>query len=136
MLVVALLWSATPAIDKVALRHASLGVHALVQTLGVGLVTLGWLALRGRLGELRAPLRRPRLVTGLVFFGATAIGLQLAALTLVLVAIVEAIKRAIGVVAGVVLGRALFDERVTRNQVFAVVVLAIGAVLVTIGGSV
>jgi drug/metabolite transporter (DMT)-like permease len=53
MLFVAICWSLTPALDKLALRHASGAMHALVLSLGIVLGLLGLLVAKGRLSELR-----------------------------------------------------------------------------------
>lgn len=130
MIVVALCLAVSAINDKLALPHANVAFHASVQTGGVMLVALGWLALRGRVGELR--LAKPHL--GAVAFGVlvsvAALGLQLIAIQSVLVSLMESIKRALGVLASVVSGRVLFGEPVTRAKLGACLLMAVGVVLV------
>ena len=93
MTIVAALWALTVALDKQAMQHAAPAAHGLVQTGGVCLVTLGWLAGSGRLAELR-PIRGElgglALATALGAFG---MGLQLLAVTVLYAGVVETIKR-------------------------------------------
>lgn len=130
MIVVALSLAISAISDKLALPHANVAFHASVQTGGVMLVAFSWLALRGRLGELR--LAKPHL--GAVAFGVlvsvAALGLQLLAIQSVLVSLMESIKRALGVLASVLSGRVLFGEPITRNKLGACVLMAVGVVLV------
>lgn len=111
MVGVALLWSLTAGLDKLALSHANVPTHALVQAGGVVLGLGGLLAAQGRLGELRLSRRAWVLYAAAVVVSFVAIGLQLVAFTLVLVSMVEAIKRGVGPVAAAVFGRLAFQER-------------------------
>jgi len=131
MVAVALLWSLTGPLDKRALDHASIPAHALVQTGGVGLVLLLVQGLRGRireLGTLRGSL--PHLGgAGLLAVGALA--LQLHAFQLMLVALVETLKRAVGIVASVLFGRVLFGEAITTPKLLAIALIAVGTGLLS-----
>jgi drug/metabolite transporter (DMT)-like permease len=130
MLGVAITWSVTAALDKVALRSASPAFHGLVQTSGIGLVVLAMLAWQRRLGELRPPGPAGRwLVAGVLTSGA-AMGLQFVALGQVLVTLFEATKRAVGMTLALALGRALFDEGVTWGKTLSVLIMAVGVTLV------
>ncbi|MFW5876981.1 MAG: EamA family transporter [Myxococcota bacterium] len=131
MIGVAAIWSFTAALDKMALRHASVGAHATVQTGGVAVVLLVWLIAMRRLGTLRRmwPVDRPQAAA--IFFAAGALGLQLLAFRLLMVGLVETLKRAVGVIASVAIGRVAFTEPITRPKVAAVVLMTVGTVLVT-----
>lgn len=129
MAVVALCWAISATNDKLALPHANVAFHASVQTGGVMLVALCWLVLRGRAGELRqAKAHLPAVAFG-VLVSVAALGLQLIAIQTVLVSLMEAIKRAIGVLASVLSGRLLFGEPITRHKLLACVLMAVGVVL-------
>lgn len=129
---VALLWSITAALDKVALAHAPVPVHALVQTGGVGALLLLLLAAQRRLPELRQVRRRPGAYALAVVFATAAVALGLLAIQLVLVALVETIKRAVGMTMSVVVGRALFGESVTAAKLVAVALMAAGTAAIVL----
>ncbi|MGF1468891.1 MAG: EamA family transporter [Sandaracinaceae bacterium] len=133
VVLVAALWSITGTLDKVALELSSVPFHGAVQASGVGLILLAIVRLRRGPGSLTVPrpARTWLLVSGLLAAG--AIGLQLAAIRLVLVGVVEALKRAIGLASSVLVGRIAFEEPLTAARLVAVVVMAIGSALLTLG---
>ena len=118
-------------LDKLALEHASKPVHALVQTGGVAVALLAWLLLR------RAPLSVPRrawpALGGSVAFAAGALALQLWAIQLLFVGIVETIKRAVGMTSSVVVGRIAFEETIHPSKLVAVALMIAGTVAVVLG---
>jgi drug/metabolite transporter (DMT)-like permease len=132
MVGVALMWSLTAVLDKLALDHAALPAHALVQTGGVGIVLGLWLAARRRASELTRLRRGLRAYVAAVVFGAAAIGLQLQAIQLTFVALVETVKRAVGMTMSVVLGRAVFEEELSGHKIAAVLLMAAGTAAVTL----
>ena len=132
MVIVAAMWSCTAVLDKVALSHASLAAHALVQTAGIGIVLLLYLLARGRGAELGGVRGASAAMLGAVAFATAALALQLAAIQATLVAIVETVKRAVGMVMSVVLGRLVFAEPVTGAKVVAIVVMAAGTAAIVL----
>ena len=130
MLAVALLWSVTPPLDKIAMARSGSALHGLVLSSGVALGLGGFLLVTGRVDQVRAAGRRPGLVLVAVAASAGALALQLVAIRIVLVAVVETVKRGIGNIAAVGLGAMLFDERVGRWQWVAVMVMAVGVGLI------
>lgn len=130
MVGVAAIWSLNGPLDKLALRDASIGWHALFQSVGVSLLSLAVLALRGEVARLRAVRGHGRAVVGVALAATVAIGLQLIALQMTLAALVEVVKRAVGLVAALALGRALFGERVTRQHWAAAALMGAGITLV------
>jgi drug/metabolite transporter (DMT)-like permease len=129
MAIVAVLWSLSPVVDKLALGHASVVVHAGVQVGGVGLVMLGSLAWGGGLARLRTVLAHPVVVTGAAIVGAFALATQLYALRLVMVSVFEAVKRGIGMSLSVLSGRVWFGEPVTAKKLCAVGAMGAGVAL-------
>lgn len=126
MLGVALLWSLGSVVDKRALVYATQPMHAAAQCAGIPLLLSCWLAARGRLGELRGiGAVRGRYVAAVVA-GALGLGLQLVAISLTLVSLVETIKRALGMVLSLVNGRLFLGEPITAGKVGGVVLLAAG----------
>jgi drug/metabolite transporter (DMT)-like permease len=126
MVLVALVWAATISFDKLGVERSSGPLHGLVLCLGIGVASLGMLAARGRLGELRDARRAPGALAGALVVGAVALGLQLIALQLVWVSLVETLKRGIGNTMAVVFGRVVFAEPVTLVKVLAVLLMALG----------
>lgn len=127
---VALLWSLGPPLDKLAIARSSTSFHALVLSGGVALGLFLVLAACGRLGELRHAGRRPGLLIVALLVSASALALQLIAIRIVLVSLVETVKRGLGNVAAAALGRWVFHERVGWWQWTAVAVMAAGVALI------
>lgn len=132
MTAVALLWSLTVPLDKLAMVRASAPFHATVLCAGVAAGVLVVLVWQRRLGEL-AGLGQVRgvfavaLVTSIL-----ALGLQLLAMQQVWVGLVETLKRGLGNVSAVVLGRAVFGEPVSLRKLLAVGLMAAGVALILI----
>ena len=130
MVAVAFLWSLGPPLDKMAIRASSTAFHALVLSGGVAAGLFVVLAARGRLGEVRRAARRPRLLIVAFLVSAAALALQLVAIRMVLVSLVETVKRGLGNVAAAGVGRWVFGERVGWWQWGAVAVMAAGVALI------
>ena len=129
MALVAGAWAISATNDKLALPHANVAFHASVQTGGVMLVALGWLLISGRRRELTEARKHwPAVLAGVVV-SVAALGLQLIAIQTLLVSLMEAIKRALGVVGSVISGRLLFKEAVTRSMLIACALLSLGVFL-------
>ena len=130
MIGVALCWAATINLDKQALTCAALPIHAFVQLLGITLVVLAFLAAIGRLAELKIarPARRQLGLAAAVF--GIAFALQLSTIQVVMVAVVETIKRAVGLISAVLVGRLWFGERVGPLTLVGVALLVVGVALV------
>ncbi len=129
---VALGWSATMLLDKLALEHIGAIPHALVLHTGVAAVAAGVLG-RGGLRATLPQLRRngPALAATIVF-GALALGSQLLAIRELPIGFVETLKRGVGGAMAVVWGRAFFDEPVTVTKLVAIGLLAGGVALLTL----
>jgi uncharacterized membrane protein len=127
---VALLWSLTVPLDKLAMARASAPLHATVLCGGVAIGVLAVLVWQRRLGEL-AELRRVKGVFVLALATSlAALGLQLLAMQQVWVGLVETLKRGLGNVSAVVFGRAVFGEPVTLRKLLAVGLMAAGVALI------
>jgi drug/metabolite transporter (DMT)-like permease len=133
MLIVAALWAGTIAIDKLVMDYASLPVHALIQNGGVGVVMLAYLLARGRLGELSAVKRRPVAFGATVLFAAGGFGLQLVSLQGLFVGVVETLKRGVGLIAALVVGRLAFDEPIDATKLAACLIMAGGTAALMLG---
>lgn len=127
----ALLLSLTIPLDKLAVGRASPPFHGLVLTAGIALGSLIVLAVQNRWSEL-AGLRsgwRPFILA--LIASTLALGFQLVALKAgVLVSLLETLKRGIGNLLAVVLGRAAFGEAVTAGKLAAALLMAAGVALI------
>lgn len=126
----ALLLSLTIPLDKLAVNYANPPFHGLILTAGIALGTLIVLAVQNRWGEL-AGLRRGWLPFLLALASSTlALGFQLVALKYVFVSLIETLKRGIGNLLAVILGRAVFHEPLTPGKVGAALLMAAGVALI------
>lgn len=126
----ALLLSLTIPLDKLAVGHASPPFHGLILTAGIALGSLAVLAFQKRWGEL-AGLRQGWAPFVLALISSTlALGFQLVALKYVLVSLIETLKRGIGNLLAVILGRAVFGEAVTPGKLGAALLMAAGVALI------
>jgi len=127
---VALLWSLTVSLDKVAIARSSGPFHATVLCTGVSAGIFLVLAARRQLGEL-ADVRR---ASGVIVLGIAAsivaLGLQFLAVQQVWVGLLETLKRSIGNLSAVVFGRAFFGEALTLRKLLAVSLMAAGVALI------
>lgn len=120
MIAVAALWALSTALDKRALPHASPASHAFLLSTGGAVILVSWILSRRSYGELDAVFHAPKgLLAGLIGFAVAAVALQLLALQVLWVAVLETLKRAFGVLGSVVLGRVFFLEPVTGRKLVA-----------------
>lgn len=130
MLVVALCWSLTPPFDKLALQRASGPAHGFVLCAGVAAVLGVLLVAQRNLGELAHVRRVPAMFAVALVVSTAALGVQFAAYGLTGVALVETVKRGVGNVAALAVGRWVFGEAVGGAQVWAVALMAVGVALI------
>lgn len=131
MVVVAVCWSITPSLDKIALAAAPAPAHGVVLGVGVAIGVYLLMTLRGGAGDVRGSLTAaPALLVIALLTSALALALQLVAIHLIWVSIVETVKRGLGSAAALGLGWALFGEEVGPGRIIAVVVMTAGVALV------
>lgn len=132
MIAVALLWSLTVPLDKMATARSSAPFHATVLCGGVAAGVLAVLVWQRRLREL-ADVRHVRWVFALALVTSIlALGLQLLAIQKIWVGLMETLKRGIGNVSAVIFGRAVFGEPVTLRKLLAGGLMAAGVGLILI----
>lgn len=127
---VALMWSVTPPLDKMAIARSSPAVHGLVLSAGVAAGLGAILAARGGLPSLRALGGRPALFVVAAVASAGALALQLVALRMVFVSLVETVKRGLGNAGAAAAGAWVLGERVGRWQWGAVALMGAGVALI------
>jgi drug/metabolite transporter (DMT)-like permease len=130
MLSAALCWSLAIPLDKLAVSRAGAPFHGLFLTAGVALTAFALLLGQRRLGEL-AGVREGWASFFLALLASTlALGLQLFALRWVLAGLVETLRRGIGNLMAVALGRLVFAEPVTSAKLAAIAVMTLGVALI------
>jgi len=132
MAAVALMWAVSGPLDKLALEHASVYFHATTMAFGVGIGALAALAWQRRLSALRSARGESRLLFLAMVCITVALTFQLLAIRVVLVSLVEAFKRAVGSLMAVVLGGAVFREKVGLREWISVAVM-VGGVFLLLG---
>jgi drug/metabolite transporter (DMT)-like permease len=132
--VVALCWSSTMLLDKLALAHASAPLHALILNAGTAAGGCLALALGRQLGALAGVRGSFGLLLAAVATGVAALGTQLLAIQSLSIGLVEAIKRGVGGVLAVVWGRAIFGEPIGARKLVALALLVAGVAALLVGG--
>ncbi|MFU8804757.1 MAG: EamA family transporter [Bradymonadaceae bacterium] len=136
MLIVSLLWSLTPVLDKGAAENSSPLWHTFFLAASVGILfTVARLGKDRGAGKLISELKATPfwLVAGAIF-ATFALLLQLVSYDFIDVAYVETIKRAVGVTSAIVAGYLLFGERDIWRRLFGALVMCVGVAMILMGG--
>ena len=132
MLAVSLCWAATLTFDKLALNYAEVPMHALMQSMLMGIGLWIILAIRGSLSELKKISTHKKLYLWAVIISCLATGTQLVAITTIQVGVVEAIKRSLGLALSVLSGWIFFKEPPTLMKQASVVWMGVGVLIVVL----
>ncbi|HEX2224982.1 MAG TPA: DMT family transporter [Thermoanaerobaculia bacterium] len=132
MAVVALLWSVSIPLDKMAADRASAPFHGLVLNAGVAAFALILVLRQGTFHEVQRVREMPGTFGVTLLLSTLALGLQLLALQLIWVGFVETLKRGIGNGMALILGRFLFAEVITPGKVAAVLLMGVGVALILV----
>lgn len=127
MLVVAACWAFAGPFDKAAMQASSPTFHALAVNLAMSTALLPALL---RPGQGPRPLAaRPGLLLVACLVGVVAVVTQFLAMQHAMVSLVEAMKRMIGMVMAVLVGRLAFQEPVGGRKLAAIGVMCAGTAL-------
>ena len=137
MLIVSVLWSITPAIDKAASMRTSFLWHTWMISVGVAVFFVIYRIIKdtGAVELWREMKIHPAWLALSGFFAVGAMTLQLAAYDYVAMAYVETVKRAIGVTSAMLAGWFFFGEEDIARRLLGAVVMVVGVALVVSGGS-
>ena len=124
MIVVSLIWSLTPVLDKLCLEHSSINIHGLIQSFG--LVILLIFLLRKEKYEFFSLKKNWGLILITILTGIIATVLQFYAILFNYVPIMETIKRSIGQLSSVLFGKLFFEEKITKPKILGVLILSVG----------
>lgn len=133
MIGVVLLWSISPPVDKLCLAHAGVGLHGLIQLIILSSATGLWVLIKGGPRAFALPKGAAKPLFGVAATAGLGYGLQLAAYQMTLVAMVELIKRVVGLIGALIFGRAYFQEPITGPKLTGMAVIALGLPLVLLG---
>jgi drug/metabolite transporter (DMT)-like permease len=126
------MWSTAGPLDKMATAQASAPFHGVVIGSGMVIGLLVLLAFERRLGELKEFKGHPLVLVGGMVAGGLALVLQLMAMQLVFVNLVEGFKRVTSLASAALLGKLFFHEEVTRMRLLAIALMAVGVMLLVI----
>ena len=124
MIVVSLIWSLTPVLDKLCLEHSSINIHGLIQSFG--LVILLIFLLKKEKYEFLSLKKNWGLILITILTGIIATVLQFYAILFNYVPIMETIKRSIGQLSSVLFGKLFFKEEITKPKILGVLILSVG----------
>ena len=124
MIVVSLIWSLTPVLDKLCLEHSSINIHGLIQSFG--LVILLIFLLKKEKYEFLSLKKNWGLILIRILTGIIATVLQFYAILFNYVPIMETIKRSIGQLSSVLFGKLFFEEKITKPKILGVLILSVG----------
>ena len=124
MVLVSIIWSLTPVLDKICLKNSSVNIHGFIQSLGM--ITLLIFLFKKDKVQTENTKKNWRIIFLTVFIGSTATILQFYAILTNYVPIMESIKRSIGQLSSVFLGKIFFNEEVNKPKVVGVIALSIG----------
>ena len=130
MVLVALCWSLAMPLDKLALGHADVATHGFVLNAGVAGGVLGFLVLTRRGADLRTVKRGWGLLLISIVISVLGLALLLMSLAYLWVAVAETIRRAVGSIAALAIGRWFFHEPITTPKILGVVLMSLGVALI------
>jgi drug/metabolite transporter (DMT)-like permease len=136
MLIVALLWSITPVLDKQAsdLTHPLWHTMFLAGMVGM-LFLLARVATERGISSLWKEFKTtPKWLLAAAMFSVGAMTFQLASYAYIDVAYVETVKRALGVTSAIAAGYFLFGERDIARRLVGAVVMCVGVAMILLGG--
>ncbi len=126
-------WSLTPVFDKMCVQAASLPLHALIQVSAICALAGAWILIKQGIYGLVPPRQAIAPLVGGAIAAAAGYALQLAAYQATLVAIAEGLKRVMGILAALVLGRVMFAEPIHVSKAVGIAILAVGVPLILMG---
>ena len=129
MILVSLIWSLTPILDKICFKYSSMNIHGFIQSLGM-LAILIIINRKSFLDDLLSIKESSFIICITMFIGTIATILQFFAISLTFVSIMESIKRSVGQVFSVILGTICFDEKITYQKILGVIILTFGVFVI------
>ena len=129
MILVSLIWSLTPILDKICFKHSSMNIHGFIQSFGT-LIILFLANKRIFFDDLQTIKKSSFTICITMLIGTIATIMQFFAISLTFVSIMESIKRSIGQVFSVILGTIYFSEKITSQKIVGVIILSFGVFMI------
>lgn len=128
MLIVSIIWSITPVLDKVCFKYSSINIHGLFQS--IGMLFLLILLNFKNINFSTVSKKKFHIIIISILIGTLATILQYVAIKLTLVPLMEIIKRTVGQMLSVFLGNFFFNEKITNQKIFGISTISIGIVYI------
>ena len=129
MLLVALIWSLTPVLDKKCLQYTDVYLHGYFQSIG-WIIIIPYFFLNKKISLSNLTNRNTKhLIAGIAIIGSVVSLTQLIALTYNMVPILESFKRSIGIILSLVFGYYFFKEKVNFKKTISVIIMVSGLYL-------
>ena len=127
MIIVTIIWSAIPVLDKKSLNYTDIYMHGFLQSLLGFLFLFFFIRYKGeqRIAFIKNKKSFITLII-LIIIGFLASITQLFALTINLVPILEVVKRATGILLALFFGYFFFKEDINKKKVYSITVIIIG----------
>jgi len=136
MIGVAMVFSLLFALDRVAAGMVGAGIHAFFELAVTGLLISGYVLLRQQTVYFAPPKSGKGIIVAAVCATTIALGLQLYAYQVgTPVAIVEVVKRSVGIFASLFFGYRLFSETISFSKLASASVMTLGIAVLLLGGN-
>ncbi len=129
MLLVALIWSLTPVLDKKCLQYTDVYLHGYLQSIGWLIIILYFFLTKKISLSNLINKNTNNLIAGIAIIGSVVSLIQLIALTYNMVPILESFKRSIGIILSLVFGYYFFKEKVNFKKTISVTIIVSGLYL-------
>jgi drug/metabolite transporter (DMT)-like permease len=134
VIIVSLIWSLTPVLDKECMTYSDIYLHGFIQSLGMllffPLIFIKQINLKSL--SLHKEIRVNFFILALVVIGFLATFFQLFTLNHIFVAELEALKRSIGIILSLIFGHFIFKEKINLIKVLAVFIIVLGVINIVI----
>ena len=136
MVLVALVWSITPILDREASMRTGAVWHTGFLAFGIGMALTIILCVRGKGRETLEDFKNaPVFLMLCAFLLLAAMALQLASYDYVAIAYVETFKRALGVIGAMAAGMIFFGEKDIGRRFIGAAVMVVGVAMVLFSGN-
>jgi len=130
VIIVALIWSLTPVLDKECMRYSDIYLHGFIQSLGMVLffpiIFIKQINLKTL--SLHKKIKVNFIILALVVLGFLSTFFQLFTLNHIFVAELEALKRSIGIILSLIFGHYIFKEKINLIKILAAFIIILGVV--------
>ena len=127
ILIVSIIWSLTPVLDKECLKYTGVYLHGFLQSFGMLLLfALIFLNSKKYKSTLMKKTQYDIILFLIIILGFLTTFIQLVALQYVFVAELESLKRGVGIVLSLVFGHFIFKEEINLKKIFSVLIIICG----------